>query len=207
MNERNDTDDGLRDRLAAADPARRASIEPIPLHLMEHVMTTTLSQPASNDEPAPARRRNRWKLPAVLGGVAAATAVVAGVAALRDDGSTTTAPLVLSGGGDALASCMPFSTEILAEMPTALEGTVTAVDGPTVTLTIDRWYHDSTNSSALEVVVNAPQGMEALIGGVAFETGNSYLITADTDGNVNYCGYSAPATDELRAAFDEAFPG
>src|SRR5690606_30842071 len=52
----------------------------------------------------------------------------------------------------------------------------------------------------------APAGMEALIGGIPFEEGGSYLITA-YDGTVNYCGFSGPATADLRAAFDEAFGG
>jgi len=51
----------------------------------------------------------------------------------------------------------------------------------------------------------APEGMEALIGGVTFEPGQQYLITA-TDGVVNYCGFSGPATPELQALFDQAFP-
>jgi len=80
------------------------------------------------------------------------------------------------------------------------------VDGPNVTLDIERWYHDGTDSGADRVTVNAPEGMEALIGGVAFEVGGQYLISAGADGNVSYCGYTAPATDELRASFDQAFP-
>ena len=51
----------------------------------------------------------------------------------------------------------------------------------------------------------APEGLEALIGGVTFEPGQQYLITA-TDGVVNYCGFSGPATPELQALFDQAFP-
>jgi len=35
--------------------------------------------------------------------------------------------------------------------------------------------------------------------------GQKYLITA-AEGNVNFCGYSGPATPELTAAFDAALP-
>jgi hypothetical protein len=133
---------------------------------------------------------------------------VIGVAALSGGNSpVTAAPLELSGGGDAMAMCMQFSVDILADMPTAFEATATAVDGATVTLDIDHWYRDSTGSDADIVVVNAPEGMEALIGGIAFETGSHYLISASAEGNVSYCGYTGPATDELRASFDQAFPG
>jgi hypothetical protein len=34
----------------------------------------------------------------------------------------------------------------------------------------------------------------------------SVLVSAGNDGTVGYCGYTAPATDELRANFDIAFP-
>jgi len=52
--------------------------------------------------------------------------------------------------------------------------------------------------------LNAPQGLEALIGGIPFESGEQYLITA-YDGQVNYCGFSGPSTPEFRASFVEAF--
>lgn len=207
MNEHHHSaDEVLRDRLAASDPVGCAPVNPIPDHLMEQIMTTTPTL-APTDSPTPTRRARRWKLPA-LGGAAAALAAVIGVAALGGGNSPVTAtPLELTGaGGDALASCLPFSVDILDDMVTAFEGTVTAVDGPTVTLDIDRWYHDGTNSAAETVVVNAPEAMEALIGGIAFETGGQYLISADAEGNVAYCGYTAPSTDDLRASFEQAFP-
>ena len=209
MNEHHHPDDELRDRLGAADPAQRVSVDPIPDHLMEQIMTTTTPTPAHADSATPTSRGRRWRLPA-LGGATAAVAAVIGAAALGGgNGSPVTAtPLELTGAGDdAMASCLPFSVDILDDMVTAFEGTVTAVDGPTVTLDIDRWYNDGTGSSADTVIVNAPQGMEALIGGIPFEMGGQYLISADAEGNVAYCGYTAPATDEMRASFEQAFPG
>ena len=206
MNEQHHTADELRDRLAAADPAKRVSIDPIPDHLLEHIMTTTTPTLESEPSPAPVRRGRRWKLPA-LGGAAAAVAAVIGVATLGGNSPATATPLELTGGaGDAMASCLPFSVDILDDMVTAFEGTVTAVDGPTVTLDVDRWYNDGTDSGAGTVIVNAPEGMEALIGGIAFEPGGQYLISADAEGNVAYCGYTAAATDDMRASFEQAFP-
>jgi hypothetical protein len=206
MNEHDHTaDEALRGRLAAADPAQRVSVDPIPDHLMEQIMTTTT--PEHTDPSSPARPGGRWKLPA-LGGAVAAVAAVIGIATLGGTNSPATAtPLELTGGDDAMMSCLPFSVDILDDMPTAFEGTVTAVEGPTVTLEVDRWYHDGTGSGAGTVVVNAPEGMEALIGGIAFEVDGQYLISADADGNVSYCGYTAPASDEMRASFEQAFPG
>jgi hypothetical protein len=210
MNEQDPSaSDDVRARLAAADPANRVAIEPITQHLMEHIMTTTTPSPQHTDNSTPTRPPRRWRRPAVLTGAAsAAIAAVIGVATLGGGNSpVTAAPLELAGGGDAMAMCMQFSVDILADMPTAFEATATAVDGPTVTLDIDHWYRDSTGSNADSVVVNAPAGMEALIGGIAFEAGGHYLISASAEGNVSYCGYTGPATDELRASFDQAFPG
>jgi hypothetical protein len=88
-------------------------------------------------------------------------------------------------------------------MPLAFEGTVTGVDGDVVTLDVDRWFK---GGDATQVTITAPAGFEALIGGIEFDEGAQYLITA-TDGVVNYCGFSGPSTPEMRAAFEEAFPG
>ena len=105
-------------------------------------------------------------------------------------------------GEDAFASCIAFSPEELAKVgDVAFEGTVTEVDGTTVTLSVDEWF---TGGSADDVVLNAPQGMEALIGGIPFVAGEQYLISAQ-GGNVNYCGFSGPSTPEYRTAFQEAF--
>ena len=129
-------------------------------------------------------------IPAVFGGSPGAT--VAGT------------PLALSlGEGDGLASCMAFDTQILAEMPLAFEGTVTSVDGEQVTLRVDRWFK---GGDAATVELFAPAGLRALIGGIDFVEGDEYLVSA-TEGNVNYCGYSGPATPEYRAAFENAFGG
>lgn len=112
------------------------------------------------------------------------------------------APLELSlGEGDALASCLALDVAVLAQMSPALAATATTVDGETVTLAVDRWY---AGGNADTVVLEAPAGLQALIGGIDFVVGEQYLLTA-SDGVVNYCGYSGPATPELTAAFDEAF--
>ncbi|HSF87337.1 MAG TPA: hypothetical protein VLG28_16990 [Acidimicrobiia bacterium] len=112
------------------------------------------------------------------------------------------APVELSlGDGLALASCLQFDTEILAGMPQAFAGTVISVEDETVVLSVDRWYR---GGDAANVALNAPSGLEALIGGIDFDVDRQYLITA-AEGTVNYCGFSGPATPELTAAFDEAF--
>jgi hypothetical protein len=193
--------DGLRDQIRQLDPVHPGVPSTHPSHeLMEEIMNE------HNNNKAPAR--NRWYA------VAGAAAVVVGLAftipALSADTSPTTtiaaAPaLQLSlgetGGGTSMTSCIMFDTAILADMPVAFEGTVTAVDGDKVTLDVDHWY---VGGDASTVELSAPDGLQALIGGVEFVTDGQYLITA-TDGVVNYCGYSGESTTEYRAAFDEAF--
>ncbi|MEX2375386.1 MAG: hypothetical protein WD942_07335 [Dehalococcoidia bacterium] len=106
-----------------------------------------------------------------------------------------------AGGGGAMASCMAFDPAVLRDMPVAFEGTATDVDGERVTLEVDHWYQGGNGD---RVVLIASEGLEALIGGITFEEGETYLISAST-GHVRYCGYSGEATDELRAGFEAAF--
>ncbi len=56
------------------------------------------------------------------------------------------------------------------------------------------------------VTLVAPEGLEALIGGVAWQVGRPYLVSA-SDGVVHYCGQTGPATTELQAIYDAAFAG
>jgi hypothetical protein len=129
--------------------------------------------------------------------------VIASVAAGPGTTQQTDPPLSLSLGetGAAMASCMPVSSRILADMPIAFRATATAVDGETVTLSVGEWFSGDSGNS---VVLAAPPGLEALIGGIDFRRGDDYLVTA-TGGVVNYCGYSGEATPELEAVFAEAF--
>jgi len=108
-----------------------------------------------------------------------------------------------AGGGVTMMSCLPFDPAYLADMPLAFRGTATEVTGDVVTLKVDHWFR---GGDAEEVVLRAPQGLEALIDGIAFETDREYLISA-TDGQVNYCGFSGEVTPELEAGFEAAFEG
>jgi hypothetical protein len=174
--------------------------EPPSKELLEGIMSTpVVEQP----ETGPEQRSNRW-----LVGIAAAAALVlavGGVIALtrgETDPVAAGPPLELNAAGeDAMASCIMFSVEELARAPLAFEGTVTAVEGDMVTLDVDHWFK---GGDAGQVILKAPQDMQALIAGIPFEVGRQYLITA-YDGNVNYCGFSGPSTPEFRADFEQAF--
>lgn len=153
-------------------------------------------------EPAGPSRRT-W-LP-IAGGAVAIAALLAGLVFLGggEDAARQEQALDLNAGGeDATASCIAFTPQELANVAEiAFEGTVISVDGPEVRLSVDQWYKGSGQG---EVVLNAPLGMEALIGGIPFVEGNQYLISAQ-GGNVNYCGFSGPSSPEYRSSFEEAF--
>ena len=199
--------DELRDRLARIDPMPSdVPVEPVTSEtsrrLLEKVMSTELKE---RPETSPAPRRT-WTL--AIAALAALVVAIGGVIAYGggDDPTPIAAePMQLTApADDAMASCIMFSTEELARVAEiAFEGTVTSVEGATVTLTVDHWFK---GGDATEVVLNAPQGMEALIGGIPFVEGEQYLITAQ-NGTVNYCGFSGPATPEYRDAFRQAFGG
>jgi hypothetical protein len=197
--------DQLRDRLARLDPMHPGvETEPLTTESSQRLLEAIVSTPViEQPETGPEQKPNRW-----LVGIAATAALVlavGGAIALTGGGTEPVAsgpPLELTAGtDDVMASCIMFSVEELARAQVAFEGTVTTVEGDTVTLDVDQWFK---GGDAGQVILNAPQGMEALIAGIPFEVGGQYLITA-YDGNVNYCGFSGPSTPEFRAAFEQAF--
>ena len=197
--------DQLRQRLARLDPMHPGvSTEPLTTESSRNLLEGIMSTPVTEQPPAaPEPRPNRW-----LVGVAAATALViavGGAIALSggDEDPVASGPTLelTAAGEDPMAMCIMFSVEELAKMQVAFEGTVTSVEGETVTLDVDHWFK---GGDAGQVVLHAPAGMEALIAGFPFDVGGQYLITA-YDGNVNYCGFSGPSTPELRSAYEQAF--
>ena len=190
--------DELRDRVRRADPAAGVRPPPGPApHLLERTMTTTAPASAS----APARRRPVWVA------ATAAAVLVAGVggwAALRDTepAPAPTLELALSGAGTSMSSCLPFDAAVLRDMSPAFAGTVVELADGEAVLEVDRWY---AGGDAERVVLATPDpASSASLDGVELRRGERYLVTA-SEGSVNGCGYSGPATPELERAFDEAF--
>lgn len=198
------------DRLRAADPARPADPDwPARLqHLVEAAMSTT-----DQDVPVTPRptARRRWAVPAAAAAVAVAAVAVAGAALVGGlpggDAEPSRRPgleLALPGEDGAMASCVPFSAEFLADMPVAFAGTVTSVTDEEVVLEVDRWYRGGSADSV--VLTRPPPAAAALLGSVEFSQGKRYLVTA-TDGVVNSCGFTMPWTADNAAVFDQAFSG
>jgi hypothetical protein len=201
--------DGLRARLSRIDPVGPdvpvdPATSPRAAELMERaVQSAEVSSPV---DPSPLRRRRRG--PVLWGAAAAAAAATAvGIFVAVDDGGSgeedraTTLALSLP-AGDVMSSCLAFDVAVLRDMPLAFAGTVTAADAGRVTLDVDHWY---TGGDADQVALAVPDGQtSAALDGVDFRTGERYLVTA-TDGTVNGCGYSGPATSQLEDAFSAAF--
>lgn len=143
---------------------------------------------------------------ALIIGVAAAAAAVGVLLATGGIGpkgaSDDAMELSLPDTGGAMASCLPFTVDYLADMSPAFGGTVTAVSDEQVTLDVERWYAGGGASTV--VLTIPPEAHAALIGEIDFRTGSQYLITA-SGGAVNMCGYSGEATPEMTAAFEAAF--
>lgn len=188
----------LRDRVQKLDPiSRGVETRSVTDESSRQMLEAVMGQPVS---PASRVAGNRM----YLVWAAAVVAVVLGSIAIFGGGAEPDGPpLQLAlGESNALASCIAVSPEILADMPLAFEGTATAVDGESVTLAVEEWF---TGGDAAIVELTAPAGLQALIGGIDFEVGTKYLVTA-TNGTVNYCGFSDVSTPQLRAMFEEAFP-
>jgi hypothetical protein len=224
-----DRDDELRALLRGGDPAGALPpADPAALvHLLEDIMSADLeirpTQPDAGDEGSRAtgthgRNRLTWLV------AAAAAAVIAGVggfaiSGLSGDsappqaGPNTTTPdtsvnAPLAGQTTDLTAtaprvrCAPVSAAILVQYDQAFQGTVTAIDGDTVTLHTTEVFAGEVGETVQ--VTAAPAGLRAMIQQVKFEVGGTYLVSASA-GSVGMCGFSGQATGELRSLYTKAF--
>ena len=209
-------------------PADQAALA----HLLEDIMSTDLEvRPAVPDEGTRAththgRNRLTWLV------AAAAAVVIAGAGGFAVSGlagndadppsaSTTTDPGTDSGtdagtdlgvpvagatteltAGAAPARCAVPSATLVGTSDQAFSGTVTAIEGDTVTIQTTDVY---TGEVGETVVVSAPSPQfSSLIQATKFQVGGSYLVSA-SGGMVSVCGLSGKATGELRSLYDQAF--
>jgi len=206
-------DDELRTRLARIDPAGPdvpvdPATSPRAAELMERAMRTSTDAEPDVDLPRsrPGRRPAWWAAGIAAVAAVAAAVFVFGGSSVPDGGGSpggndaTTLPLSMPVTPE--ARCRAFDVAVLRTMQVAFEGTVTATDGERTTLTVDRWF---TGGDADRVTIDVPDGRTSESLGIEFRSGARYLVTA-TDGTVNGCGYSGPATAELESAFADAFP-
>jgi len=225
-----DHDDDLRALLRGGDPARSLSpADPAALaSLLGDIMSADLDiRPEADTGGRATGTRGRNRLTWLV--AAAAAAVIAGVGGYalsglggngagaptaRDSQSPTSgesnleagAPVAgltteLTGGGEP-SRCAAPDPSFIAAGTQAFQGTVTSIEGDTVTLETTDVF---TGEVGETVQVTAPsQEFGALIQAVDFQVGQDYLVSA-ADGMVAVCGNSGPATGELRSLYDQAF--
>jgi hypothetical protein len=203
----NDKQDRAELRLRAADPAGPS--RPLPpsrvtrAELIEDIMTTTEEMPSTpTNGPKPAR--TRWLLAAAAAVVAAAVGIsVAVTAGGSSSHPKTVKHLALPGGAGGLTSmCIRFDVNILRDMPVAFSGTAAEVTDESVLLDVDHWYKGGS-ADQVELANSNNPGV-ALEGGIQFEVGHRYLVSA-SDGTVSMCGYSGEWTSEFEQSYQEAF--
>lgn len=199
-------DNELRARLQAADPARKDVPAPSWIdELVETTMTTAQEQQTEQGTP----RRPRWVVPAAAAAAVAGLAVVGALAfgGGGDDPADepTTTQLALPDPDSAMQMCIQIDAEVLKTVPVAFDGTVTAIQGETVTLDVDRWYAGG-DADVVELVNPGQAGDFAMIEDfLAFEEGKRYLLVAE-GGRVSGC-LSSQWTGELESMYAEAFGG
>jgi hypothetical protein len=222
-----DGDDRLRAVLRGGDPAGfLPPADPAALRsLVEDIMSADLdirpAQPGQtgHGQAEPRRTRATWLVAA-----AAVAAIAAGgafaVTGLTGNGSSApradqppsaTAKLGTPAAGQTTeltaasqaSRCAAVPTaEMLAQYDQAFQGTVTAIEGDTVTLEATGVYNGQVGET-VQVTAQAA-GLDQLIQQVKFQVGGTYLVSA-YQGSVSMCGYSGPATGELRSLFQKAF--
>jgi hypothetical protein len=143
-----------------------------------------------------------------LAGVAAAAAAVALLVFRPGFGAPAPSPsdggIVGGGAGGGTASCIRFDLELLAQQEFAFDGTVTGIDGESVTFDVGRWYRGSGDPSVTLTQVGQGDGavMEGIL--VDFQVGSRFLVSG-AGGVITGCGYSqawdASAATDWATAF------
>lgn len=100
------------------------------------------------------------------------------------------------------ARCFPVDETTVANVDLAFDGTVTTLTDDTVTLAVRQWY---TGGDAAEVTLDVREVPPTLAGYFDFAEGERYVVSANGDGVVMVCGFSAPYDAELAGIFERAF--
>lgn len=164
----------------------------------------------TDTQPAAAPNMTKRSLRLALG-LAGVTAVVA--VALLFFGSKAGAPTpspsdggISGGAGGGNASCIRFDLELLAQQEFAFDGSVTGIDGESVTFDVGKWYRGSSDASVTLTQVGQGEGavMEGIL--VDFQVGNRYLVSG-AGGVITGCGYSQAWDAAAAADWESAFGG
>lgn len=204
MSTTDESGDDLRARLRAADPAR--SLEPLDDDRITRMVNLTTSSPTPSGSPRRAPRRR------LLFGLAGATgltaAVLAAVSVLSPTATSATRLVMPVDGGGAAGSCVGVLAEYLDDFPMAFEGRATSVSEDEATLEVTDVFRGEPGST---VVIELPELSDGDYSGFAIDAGGDYLIAVldsglpQADSQIALCGFSGPASPDLRAVYEEAF--
>ena len=100
--------------------------------------------------------------------------------------------------------CIRFDLELLAQQEFAFDGTVTAIDGESVTFDVGKWYRGSGDPSVTLTQVGQGDGavMEGIL--VDFQVGSRYLVSG-AGRIITGCGYSQAWDASAAADWESAF--
>jgi hypothetical protein len=191
----NDRQDPL-DQLRRADPAH---LSPAPSESKARIWAR-IQEATMDDTRSVSRRRIAW-----AGGLAAAA--VAGIAALALIlNPATSAPGPSADPGTGIGSCVEtYSPETLANRDFAFDGTVAAIDGDSVTFSVNEAFAGETTAGS-SITLSAP-GMSGTsitsAGGPTLTEGERYLVAGDAD-FVWACGFTQPYDQTIAAEWAEA---
>jgi hypothetical protein len=183
-----------------ADELPSANLARIRARVQENVMTDFQPDVAPNPQP----RRLRFGI-----GVAGLTAMAAVALLVFGPKGGAPAPSPSDGGvgagaGGGTAMCIRFDLELLAQQPIAFDGTVTAIDGESVTFAVGKWFRGPGDASV--TLTQVGQGAGAVMEGILvdFRVGDRYLVSG-ADGVVTGCGFSVPYDAAAAADWATAF--
>jgi len=183
-----------------ADELPSANLARVRARVQETIMREM--QPGADDG-RPVRRRR------VLIGLAGVTAVAA--VALLMFGSKLSGPGVTPGGGGiggggGTAMCIRFDLDTLAQQEYAFDGTVTAIDGESVSFAVVHWFRGSGDATVTLREVGFGGGIVTTGTLVDFQIGDRYLVSG-AGGVVTSCGYSQAYDASAATDWATAFGG
>lgn len=186
-----------RSNPVVADELPSASLARVRARVQENLMTDT--------QPGPGRSLSgrRLRLATGLAGVAAAAAI-AFVAFGPRGNLPGPSPSDGGGGGGGIASCIRYDAETLARQEYAFDGTVTAIDGDSVTFAVGTWFRGSGDASVTLTEVGLGSGSVSSVPLVGFEVGGRYLVSG-AGGIITDCGYSMPYDAAFAAQWASTF--
>lgn len=167
--------------------------------------------PTDTDVPT-AGNHPAWRRPRFLAAAAAVllVVVVGGTVALTNDDSEprneVTAPTSpdtqggpITPGGTSTGSCVEvYDLETLTNREVAFDGRVKAVEGDTVTFTVNEWYRGGDRAEVSLQGAQALSGLTSAGANVGLDPGTRLLVAGD-GGFAWSCGFTQPYDAEVAA--------